>query len=426
MNNKPKIVISCPASSRSGYGNHSRDLIRSLIDLNKFDINIIDQRWGNCPRTELNREENSDLAKLALQGDMKEQPDIWIQVTVPNEFQPVGKYNIGITAGIETDRVSPTWIEGMNRMDMNIVPSQHSARGFTCTYDKMDSRTKQAVETLSSVKPLEVLFEGVDTNVYNKTSDIEKTVSETMSGIKEDFCFLLCGHWMNGDFLHDRKDMGGTIHTFLSTFSPLAERNQPALVIKTGIAFSVPEEVQLKSKINNIKSGFKSEGKKLPSIYIVWGDLTDNEMNSLYNHPKIKAMLSFTHGEGYGRPLAEFSITGKPTIAPGWSGHVDFLNEYGVLLQGEMKEIHKSVEWENVIMKDSQWFYVNYGFASSILKDLHKNYKKYLEKSRKQTKHMKDNFSLNTMTVKFGEILEKYLPSFDVEIPKLEELQTYE
>jgi uncharacterized protein YutD len=271
-----------------------------------------------------------------------------------------------------------------------------------------------------------VLFEGVDTNVYNKTSDIEKTVSETMSGIKEDFCFLLCGHWMNGDFLHDRKDIGGTIHTFLSTFSPLAERNQPALVIKTGIAFSVPEEVQLKSKINNIKSGFKSEGKKLPSIYIVWGDLADNEMNSLYNHPKIKAMLSFTHGEGYGRPLAEFSITGKPTIAPGWSGHVDFLNEYGILLQGEMKQIHKSVEWENVIMKDSQWFYVNYGFASSILKDLHKNYKKYLEKSRKQTKHMKDNFSLNTMTVKFGEILEKYLPSFDVEIPKLEELQTYE
>ena len=91
---KQKLVISCPASSRSGYGNHSRDLIRSLIDIDKFDIVILDQPWGACPRTELNKKDNSDIAKLVATSKLNYQPDIWIQVTVPNEFQPVGKFNI--------------------------------------------------------------------------------------------------------------------------------------------------------------------------------------------------------------------------------------------------------------------------------------------------------------------------------------------
>mgnify|MGYP003126018158 FL=1 len=137
-------------------------------------------------------------------------------------------------------------------------------------------------------------------------------------------------------------------------------------------------------------------------------------------------MVSFTHGEGYGRPLAEFSVTGKPVIVSDWSGHVDFMKAHGIMLPGEIKDVHGSVVWDGVINKDAKWFYVNYQYASGVIRDVHKNYKKYLEKSRKQTKYMKDNFTLDIMTNQFENILEKYLPSFDFEIPKLEELQTYE
>ena len=272
------------------------------------------------------------------------------------------------------------------------------------------------------------MFEGVDTEVYNKKSEIEKSVAETLDSIEEDFCFILCGHWMNGEFTHDRKDVGGTIHTFLSTFTKLSSRNQPALVIKTGIGFSVPEEIILKKKISDLRNNFTAANKRVPNVYIVWGDLTDKEMNSLYNHSKIKAMVSFTHGEGYGRPLAEFSLTGKPVIAPGWSGHVDFLSEHGILMEGELRQVHPSVVWEEVIVAESNWFYINYQFASSVMNDVHKNYKKHLEKTRKQSQYMKVNFSLEKMTESFGDILERYLPSFstEFEIPKLEELQTYE
>ena len=141
---KQKLVISCPATSRSGYGDHSRDLIKSLISMDKFDIEIMDQRWGGCPKNALT-EKDEDISSLIMDtNELNYKPDIWIQVTVPNEFQPVGVYNIGITAGMETNLVSPQWIEGINRMDKIIVPSEHSKKVFMeSSYDKMDKNTKK-------------------------------------------------------------------------------------------------------------------------------------------------------------------------------------------------------------------------------------------------------------------------------------------
>lgn len=422
---KPNLVVSCPASSRSGYGNHSRDLIRSLIKMDKYRISIIDQRWGACPRTELLKEEFSDIAALvAKTPPVQSDIDIWIQITVPNEFQPVGKYNIGITAGIETDRVAPQWLEGMNRMDLTLVPSMHSVNGFSIMYDKMNQQTNQKEGELKLEKPIHILMEGIDLDVYNKTTKIEPSIQKYFKDIKEDFCFLVCGHWMQGEFGHDRKDIGGTIQTFLATFKNLSQRNMPALILKTGVNFSVIEQHDYEAKIRKIMESIGSE--KMPSIYLLSGDLTDSEMNSLYNHPKIKAMVSFTHGEGYGRPLAEFSVTGKPVIVSDWSGHKDFISANGFLIPGEVKPVHPSSVWKDVINSESQWFFPNYGYASGIMKDCHKNYKSYLEKSRKQTQYMKDKFSLEIMDEQFKNLLDENVPKFDIEIPKLEELQTYE
>jgi glycosyltransferase involved in cell wall biosynthesis len=419
---KPVLVISCPASSRSGYGDHSRDLIRSLISMDRYDVKIIDQRWGSCDMTELSDE--SITSRFIKQ--MESQPDIWMQVTVPNEFQPVGKYNIGITAGMETTMVSSPWVEGVNRMDMVLVPSKHSKEVFEKTiYDKVDDRTKEKIAELKCTTPIEVLFEGLDLSKFFKTKDIAKSIADTMSEIKEDDCYLFTGHWMQGEFGHDRKDVGGMIRTFLESFKNKSPKNQPALILKTSSAtFSVTDREQILEKIENIKASVDS--KKLPSIYLIHGNLTEEELNSLYNHPKIKAMLSFTHGEGFGRPLLEFGVTGKPVIAPNWSGHVDFLGENGILMPGELKQVHPSVVWDNVIIKESAWFYVDYGYASGLLKDMEKNYKNYLSKSRKQTQYIKDNFTLDQMTDLFSNQLKKYVPSFEIKIPNLEELQTYE
>ena len=133
-------------------------------------------------------------------NQLPHQPDIWVQVTVPNEFQPVGKYNIGVTAGIETTHVSHTWLEGLNRMDLNIVPSKHSRDSIlNSSYDKMDDKTREKVGELKCEKPIEILFEGLDTNIFKKIDNAPEPFVNDMKSIKEEFCFLFVGHWLKGD-----------------------------------------------------------------------------------------------------------------------------------------------------------------------------------------------------------------------------------
>ena len=420
---KPKLVISCPATSRSGYGDHARDLIKSLISMNRFDIEIMDQRWGGCPKNALTEKEEAISSLIMETNELKYKPDIWIQVTVPNEFQPVGIYNIGITAGMETNLVSPQWIEGINRMDKIIVPSEHSKRVFIeSSYDKMDKNTNKKQGILKCEVPIEVLFEGSDISIFKKTTDIPITVIESMKQVKEDFCFLMVGHWLQGDFGHDRKDVGGVIKVFCDTFNKL--KNKPALIIKTsGATYSVTDREEMLKKMRFI---LKSVNNNRVSVYLLHGDMTPEELNGLYNHKNVKAMVSFTHGEGYGRPLQEFSITGKPTIASGWSGQVDFLSEYGILLKGNLGKIHESSVWKDVILKDSGWFFIDPNYASAVLKDVYKNYKAHLTRSRKQTQYIKENFTLDLMLEKFKTMMEA-IPSAPekvlLNLPKLKKLE---
>jgi len=407
--NKQTLIISCPASSRSGYGDHSRDIIRSLIAMNRFDVKIMDQRWGSCSRNALT-DDDIEITSRIMRKNFDEQPDIWVQITVPNEFQKVGKYNIGITAGIETTSASSQWVEGCNNMDLIIVPSEHAKTSLkNSTFDIRDSKTNETVRSLSVNPEIVVLFEGLDLSTFIKTDDIPEIVSTDISTIPEEFCYLFVGHWLAGDFSHDRKDVGGMIRTFLETFKGIAQRNQPALILKTSSAtFSLTDRESILEKISKI---YKSvDGAILPKIYLIHGDMTQQELNGLYNHNKVKAMISFTHGEGFGRPLLEFGITGKPIMYPNWSGHVDFLSEHCIPLTGTLRNVHKSAVWKDVILPESKWFYVDYNHASGIIRDVHKQYKKHMQRSRKQTQYIKDNFSIKKMNSDFNKIIGQYVP----------------
>ena len=156
----------------------------------------------------------------------------------------------------------------------------------------------------------------------------------------------------------------------------------------------------------------------MPNIYVLHGDLTDEEMNELYNHPKVKAHISFTKGEGFGRPLLESTMSEKPVIVSDWSGHKDFLpKDLSVLLPGQLTKVHKSAIPKNMRVDGSQWFTVNYNYASKTLKNVFDNYSKYTVKAKKLAIVNQTKFSLDAMTKKFEEILDKYLPKFE-EPPK--------
>tara|TARA_R110001583_G_scaffold22687_2_gene84782 strand:- start:1109 stop:2398 length:1290 start_codon:yes stop_codon:yes gene_type:complete len=421
--NKPRFVISCPFDTYSGYGARSRDIVKAIIELDKYKVELVPQRWGE---TSWNFCKDHPEWEFLLNHQVtpewqKTQPELWMQITIPNEFQAIGKHNIGCTAGIESTACKPEWIEGLNRMDTNWVSSKFAKTTFEqMVYDKKDQRTNQIVSQVKLVKPIEVIFEGVNLDVYKplKFSEI-KTIN--FDNIKEQFCYLFVGHWMQGQFGHDRKNVGVLVKSFYEAFKN--KKQKPALILKCSMGVS--SYVSRDAILDRIKEIRKELGvNNLPNIYLLNGEFNDDEMNELYNHPKVKAMVSYTKGEGFGRPLLEFTTTGKPIITSGWSGHMDFLHpQHNVLLGGVLEDVHESAA-NNWLIKESKWFQVNYQQGTSALKQVFKKYKQYSKNSLKQKHHTKTNFSWEAMKSLVGETLDKSVPDFptqmDLQLPKLQ------
>ena len=411
---KPTLVFQAPIATRSGYGDHARDLLHSLYKLDKFEIKVISTRWGATPMDALNYD--NEFHKWVIENiipKIEQKPDIYIQVTVPNEFQPLGFYNIGITAAIETTHSPLDWVHGCNRMDLIIVPSEHSKKSLVdSVYNEADKQSGQLIAQHKIQKPVEVLFEG-----FNENFGTEHVAHITeLDSIKEDFAFLFVGHWLRGDLGEDRKNVGMMIKTFAMAFKN--EKTKPALVLKTSSAgFSVMDR---ETTIRKIKDVLGKDYQKVP-IYLLHGDLTESQMNGLYEHKKVKAMLNFTKGEGFGRPLLEFSLTGKPILVSNWSGHIDFLKQGAVLLEGELKPVHESAA-DQFLLRESQWFNVNISKALVAIKDVYKNYDKYKTPSFQLGKQNKQNFSLEKMTKLFDTILNQYGIYTKIQ-PKFQQLQ---
>ena len=424
---KPTCLVTAPVATRSGYGAHSRDICRALIKLDRYDVKIWNVRWGNTPVNALHTDDPNDkiiIDRLIPTPDLPKQPELHIHIVVPNEFQPIAKYNIGITAGLEMSVVPPKWLEGMNRMNMNIVPATFVKKVMEdCKFDIHDDKTNSKVGELKSEKPIEVLFEGADTNIYKKTTEFSKDFLDEMKNVEESFNFLYVGHWLQGNLGEDRKDTGMLVKVFLETFKNM--KKKPGLIMKTsGAGFSVLDREDILNKIEAIKEGVDGD---LPNVYFLHGDLSDAEMNGLYNHPKVKAHVSFTHGEGFGRPLLEASLSGKPVIASNWSGHVDFLpKNLSILLDGSLSEVKKGAIADDFKVDGQKWFVVNYTQAVAVLKDVYKSYKKYTFNAKKLATINKSKFSLDAMTRQLGKILDKYVPEFPeevkLELPKLKKV----
>jgi glycosyltransferase involved in cell wall biosynthesis len=372
-------IVSSPLATQSGYGYHAREFITNLIEQKEkeWDIQLLSMPWGTTPFT---YEIPMNWQQKVIPLPLKAQPDIWVQITVPNEFQRVGKYNIGVTAGTEGDICPKEWIEKINQMNVTIVPSQFTKKVFEDTAEK---------HNLVITTELCVVSEYFNENVYNTKNIV--TLSE-LDNIHESFCFLFAGHWLQGQLGEDRKNISGLIHTFLDTFKS-KQGSKPALILKTsGATSSIMDRMEIEQKINQIREIFGNDSN-LPNIYLLHGELSDTEMNSLYNHKKIKAMVSFTKSEGFGRPLLEFATTGKLIIAPHYSGPADFLlKDHIMALPGGLTEVHPSARNEFLI-EGAKWFTPDYGFAKKCLRETHKHYNKFVGLGKKQKEHVNKNFT---------------------------------
>tara|TARA_B100000900_G_C20552252_1_gene705247 strand:+ start:34 stop:1371 length:1338 start_codon:yes stop_codon:yes gene_type:complete len=418
---KPTVIVSCPADTYSGYGGRSRDLVQALIDTDKYDVKILSQRWGNTRFGYLKDHGEEDLYSRLIYK-LTYQPDIWIQITIPNEFEKIGKYSIGVTAGIETSLCDPSWIQGGNKMDLILVSSNHAKNVLeNANFEVVDKNNPNNKQILKLNTKVEVLFEGVKLDKYYNIKSSDRTkLSDYLDSIPESFCYLTMGHWMQGKLGEDRKNIGYTIKTFLETFKN--KTNRPALILKSHTSTtSILDRERMLTKIDEVRKTVKGA---LPNIYLIHGEVDDAEINELYNHPKVKTFVSLTKGEGFGRPFLEFSVIGKPIIASNWSGHTDFLRAENVrFVGGTLDKVHKSASVKNLILEEASWFRPDDTDVARAYKEVQKKYKKYLVMAKKQSSYVKRNFTYEKMVETLSNFMTQYVPDFpkqvDLNIPKL-------
>jgi len=428
---KPVCVFQSPIFTRSGYGEWAMAVGKSLLRYNKFDLLIVPTPWGGTPRKlnisdiDPNDHEAVELGNRILRTPLQKQPEVFIQMTIPTEFQSPAKYNIGMTAGIETTIPAGDWIDGLNRMNVNFVTSNFSKEVFQkANFVKNHQDGRQ--EPLVMTKPMEVTHWGADTKVFKKTNEKVDTVEAALSNIPENFAFLFVGQWTSNNGLYnDRKDIGNLIKSFCNSFKD-KKGERPCLILKTsGVNFSITDRDSCLVRIAAIK---KEVGGDLPNVYLLHGELNDVEMNALFNHEKVKAHVSFTHGEGYGHPLLLASLSGKPILASNWSGHLDFLNpKYAQLLQGSVKQVDPAAvnQW---IIKESSWFTVAYGLAEDRLKSLFYNPTQSIKDNAEKLRiENMEKFSMEATDKILHSYLDRYVPEFAIEkkivLPKLKKIE---
>ena len=410
-----KVVIASPVATQSGYGHHAREIITNIIEQrgSEWDVKLVSLPWGHTPMT---YPISVDLQLRIIALPLNEQPEVWIQVSVPNEFQPVGKYNIGVTAGTEGDICPEAWIDNLNAMQLIIVPSEFTKAVF-------ENTAKQKNKLITT--PIEVVPEYFDETIYNNKS-ITASIPD-LNSIEESFAFLSVGHWLQGDAGEDRKNISGMLHCFFNTFKDT--KNPPALIMKTsGATYSIMDKMDIENRINQFRDMFPNA--KLPNVYLVHGELTDEEMNALYNHPKVKAMVSFTKAEGFGRPLLEFSTTSKPIIAPHYSGQADFLKkDFICALPGQLTPIHASAANEFLIA-EAKWFTPDYGQAMAMMQDVQKNYKKWCELAKRQRYFVNTTFTRTAIAATYKQVfeivdtaLESIPKPVQLKLPELKKIQ---
>jgi len=396
------ILVKGPAFSRSGYGEQTRFALRALrAHENRFNILLQNIAWGHTGWINEQTEERQWLEHLLQKTQQHVQHrvpiDISLQVTIPNEWEKIAPINVGFTAGIETTKVAPHWIEKSRLMDRIITVSNHSKNVYNSTvYQGVVQETGQEL-TIKNETPIEVV------NYAVKNLDQEKIDIN----LDYDFNFLSVAQ------MGPRKNIPNTIKWFLEEF----HNDEVGLILKTNIANC--STVDFLNTQNSISSIVRANPNAKCKIYLLHGDLTLQQMNFLYAHPKIKAYVTHTHGEGFGIPIFEAAYHGLPVIAPGWSGQNDFL--YAPIKSGKQKKaklrplfckveytierVAKEAVWEGVVQEDSGWCCPTEKSAKLTMREVYGNYNKFKGMANKLKKHLLENFTKEQQYSKFANII---------------------
>ena len=408
---KKRLLVRGPVLSQSGYGEQARfalQAIRTREDL--FDIYIIPTGWGHTGWVAKNSEERQWIdnhilraARLVEEGKQNNVPptslfDISLQITIPNEWENLAPVNVGYTAGIETNKVSPMWLEKSNHMDRIIVVSNHAKEVYDASlYTHPNPNNPQDILTLKCNTPI-----GVANYCTRKDDPVDLDLE-----LDYDFNFLCMAQ------MGPRKNLGNTIKWFM-------EENfdkEVGLIVKSSIKNNCRTDREYsESSLRQLMTNYKNHKCK---IYLLHGDMSPQEIAGLYAHPKIKSIVSTTHGEGFGLPLFEAACHGLPVIAPGWSGQCDFLympdsrrknssktRPMFATVEYDLEFVQPEAVWEHIIQADSQWCYPREASFKRRLREVYTKYSQFEKNAKKLQKWILEEF---TPEKKYGDFLKHLL-----------------
>ena len=377
-----KVLLIAPVMSRSGYGEMGRFAMRAMMSDPNIDLYLHNINWGKTGWIWKDNEErrliDSLLQKTVIYRQGGGHFDASVQCTIPNEWKKITPHDVGYTAGIETNQVAPVWLQKSNEMDRIVTISKHSADTLlNTTYQAQNQETGELIPEYRCTTPVE--------HVGFPVKDL--TDCEISLDLRHDFNFLCVAQ------IGPRKNVEAVLNSFLDEFKD----EEVGLLFKLNSQNdSVMDYYNVSSMFNNVTRTAKKDGWKC-SVNLLHGNLTDEQMHGLYKHPKVKAFVSLTHGEGFGLPMYEAAYCKLPVIATGWSGHLDFLTtgkgkktkKQFAAVKYELQEIPEHAVWNGVLHKGSKWAHPDTNDARKKMRDVFKNYSKWQKKANTLAKTFK-------------------------------------
>ena len=400
-----KVLIRGPILTRTGYGEQARFAYRALKSRpDLFDVYVIPTAWGQTgwmiedteERHELDEKITSTNRHLQYCQQVGAVPfDITVQVTIPQEWEQIAPVNVGFTAGTETTHISHKWVQASNKIDRIVVVSEHAKSAFKASEYHGQSQSGESV-THACTTPVDVVGFPV------KNTETTPVEFETDTS----FNFLSVAQWS------PRKNLENTVAWFIEEFR---DNEDVGLIIKANIARNcLVDRNLIESRLKELKENL---GEHKCKLYLLHGNLTDEEMVGLYRQDNVHALVNLAHGEGFGLPMFEAACNALPIVAPHWGGQLDYMNAevttkskgkkktrtrfLGAKVDYNIAKIQDAAVWPDVLIPESSWCYPQEKSYKRALREVYKNYTRFKGQANKLQASVAENFSEENQNQKF-------------------------